>query len=352
MDRNWFGVLLVHLFLGVTLGQPARGGLDISLQNLRAEKRAALREAAAEAKQADQPALFGLLVIPVDFADWRLPSDWEPSTQLGPRLFPEVGETLGNYFRIASGNRLDLQIFLAPLVRLPGQRLDYSDRYFQGNQRTRQLATDALTAVSALGLDFRQLDMEGPDRQPGSADDDGEVDGVLILHAAPGLENDPSDGLIEALQFYLTVPVVDRGVVARSYAVASQESGIGIWAHEVGHLLGLNDRYDLDRSVSGDNAVARGGLGIFSLMAAGAWGRGDGTGAALLDAYSAAQLGWCDILPLRGGDEPDTLRANWAGRQAWRIWTHGLAGPEYFLLERKSFISLAQRGLFKISEGS
>ncbi len=298
-----------------------------------------MREAVARARCEFAAARFGLLVIPVDFADYRLPADWDPNAALGQRLFPLAGESLANFYRIASGERLELTTLLAPRVSLAGVRRDYADPLFGLDyENSRRLAREALQAVAAMGLDFRQLDMEGPDRLPGSADDDGEVDGVLILHAAPGTENDPppGGGLIEALQYFLDEPVANGGVVASSYAVASLQSGLGIWAHEVGHLFGLNDRYDTDMSADQGEAVARGGLGIFSLMAAGAWGNGDGSGAALLDAYSAAQLGWCDIVSARGSGRPDTLLAAPAGRTAWRVWTQGISGPEYFLLETRA----------------
>jgi M6 family metalloprotease-like protein len=291
--------------------------------------------AAARVATPLQPAAFGLLVVPVDFTDLRLPPGWDPTT-LDGRLYPRTGETLTSYFRTASGGRLELRILLSPLVHLDGRRRDYSDVGYSGNERSRALAREALAKVAALGLDFRLLDTEGPDRRAGSADDDGEVDGVLLLHSGPGRESDLQDGLIDALQYYLETPVRQGGVAARMYAVASMHSGLGIWAHETAHLLGLEDRYDPYHPVSDDDPVSRGGLGIFSLMAAGAWGCGDGSGAALLDAYSAAQLGWCEVTPVRQtGAEPDTLRPWLAGGQVWRVWKHGLREQEYFLLETR-----------------
>jgi len=317
---------------------------DGRLYERRAERRAAMRLAVAAKAAGEDPALFGLLIIPVDFTDTRLPAGWDGSVTLGPRLFPPTGETLASYFRIASGGRVDLRITLVPLVHLAGERGDYSDVGLGGSgvPRSRAMATEAITAVRDLGLPFRELDMEGPDRRPGTADDDGEVDGVLILHAGIGIENDPTDGLIQPLQFYLDPPVVDRGVQASAYAVASLTSGLGIWAHETGHLLGLEDRYDPAGVPDAGDVTARGGLGVFSLMAAGAWGTGQGAGPALLDAYSCLQLGWCDLrqLPTAVG-LTDTLRPAALGGFVGRLWTSGQQGTEYFLVENRGGTAVA-----------
>jgi M6 family metalloprotease-like protein len=321
---------------GAGLPASALGGTDPDLKELsrrRAERRHEMRAINLAKTGSGEPASFGLLVIPVDFADKRLDAAWQ-ATSLSPRLTSPEGESLQHYFAVASVGKLDLRITLAPLVNLSGSRRDYSDIGLNGFTRTRKLATEALASVRDLGLEFRRLDIDGPDGIAGTADDDGEIDGVLILHAGIGQENDPDDGLIQPLQFFLDEPVVSDGVAAVSYAVASMASGPGIWAHETAHLLGLEDRYDPLLSASGSEVQSRGGLGRFSLMASGAWGRGGGYGAALPDAYSAQQLGWYRTRSLPGTSvRPDTLRPGIMGGEALRVWTRGQDGPEYFLLE-------------------
>ncbi|MFH1844441.1 MAG: immune inhibitor A domain-containing protein [bacterium] len=310
---------------------PADSDPSSRLHELRADRRSVMRRAAAQAVADSLPTRFGLLVIPVDFADLRLPVNWEQNRDLGSRLFPLTGESLANYYRLASRNHLELSLFLTPPVHLAGNRADYATV-----PRSRLLAAEALQLVAASGLDFRLLDMEGPDRLPGSDDDDGQVDGVLLLHAGIGTENDLVNGQIIALQYFLEQPVMDRGVAASLYAVASMQSGVGIWAHEVAHLIGLEDRYDPDLAVGLDDPRSRGGLGRFSLMSAGAWGSGEGHGAALLDAYSAAQLGWYSVVNKRGNPAGvDTLSPGLTTGETWRIWSHGRTEAEYFLLETR-----------------
>ena len=314
-------------------GSAANASDTDDLRDMRARRRAKMRAVTLTDDKSDAPALFGLLVIPVDFSDSRLPDDWN-GTSLTGRLTSGSGESLYQYFSVASDGRLDLRITQAPVVHLPGTRRDYSDIGLNGFTRTRALATESLQAVKDLGLEFRRLDMEGPDRISGTDDDDGDVDGVLILHAGIGQENDPDEGLVQALQFFLADPVVSQGISATFYAVASLQSGPGIWAHETGHLLGLEDRYDPNLRPSGESEVkSLGGLGRFSLMASGAWGTGDGYGAALPDAYSRLQLGWSDVRNLANGQGvPDTLMSGLVDR----LWSRGETGPEYFLLETRN----------------
>jgi len=309
------------------------------LKRWRAERRSALR--AAVTAKAGGTAPFALLVVPVDFADERLPAGWDPAASLAPYLLPPQGETLAGYFARASLDRLDLRVTVAPLIRLEGTRLDYSDRDLGGVglPRSRALATAALEGARDRGIDFRSLDADGPDGIAGTTDDDGEVDGVLILHAAIGIENDFDEGLIMALQHFLDEPVVDRGIAARHYAVASLRSGLGIWTHETAHLFGLEDRYDLYLppvpGPGGGDFAGAGGLGRFSLMAAGAWGTGGGSGAALPDAYSRFQLGWADVVEWDGAVAPETLIPVNDGGVVWRVWTRNRSGPEFFLLETR-----------------
>jgi M6 family metalloprotease-like protein len=314
------------------------------VHRLRASRRSASRVVQNEKAGTGSPATFGLLVIPVDFSDARLPDSWQSDNLLSNQLFGSTGHTMENYFGVASQEKLDLKITLAPLVSLDGKRIDYYDRPLTGFSRSRALATEALGEVARMGLEFRRLDMDGPDGIPGSPDDDGQVDGVLILHSGPGQENDSDDGWIAPLQFFLEEPVVSGGVQASFYAVASLHSGLGIWAHETAHLLGMEDRYDplLQPSNPGADIRSYGGLGRFSLMASGAWGTDNGLNPALPDAYSCLQLGWvvADFLPLQ--TPQDHSLTPWrSGGQPARVWTNGQAGTEFFLLETRDPLTTA-----------
>ncbi|MFD0571612.1 M6 family metalloprotease domain-containing protein [Kitasatospora gansuensis] len=85
-------------------------------------------------------------------------------------------------------------------------------------------------------------------------------------------------------------PVGGTGIWAGDYTMQAENGGLGVFAHEYGHDLGLPDLYDTSGSGI-DNSV-----GFWSLMSSGSWlGTGKesiGNKPADLDAWSKLQLGW------------------------------------------------------------
>ncbi|MFI9061273.1 immune inhibitor A domain-containing protein [Streptomyces sp. NPDC053429] len=81
----------------------------------------------------------------------------------------------------------------------------------------------------------------------------------------------------------------DTGIWVGDYTMQPENGGLGVFAHEYGHDLGLPDLYDT--TGAGDNSV-----GFWSLMSAGSW-LGDGKDSignlpGDMDAWSKLQLGW------------------------------------------------------------
>jgi len=91
---------------------------DPTLSAWRAARRVAVRELSAD--PAKGTSAFNLLVVPVDFADKRLPNGWNAAADLSPRLAGLDGETLERYFSAVSGIPGWLRIVLSPLVHLDG----------------------------------------------------------------------------------------------------------------------------------------------------------------------------------------------------------------------------------------
>lgn len=94
------------------------------------------------------------------------------------------------------------------------------------------------------------------------------------------------------------VQIGDTGIWVRDYTTEPENGGLGVFAHEYGHDLGLPDLYD---TAGGDNTVA-----YWSLMASGSWlGHGKdtiGTTPGYMGAWDKVQLGWADVKTLQHGN--------------------------------------------------
>ncbi|MER5702611.1 immune inhibitor A domain-containing protein [Micromonospora sp. NPDC002296] len=84
------------------------------------------------------------------------------------------------------------------------------------------------------------------------------------------------------------VQIGNTGMWIRDYTTEPENGGLGVFAHEYGHDLGLPDLYDTN---GGDN-----GVGFWSLMASGSWlsrGTDDiGSTPGYMDPWSKLFLGW------------------------------------------------------------
>ncbi|MFJ8040675.1 immune inhibitor A domain-containing protein [Kitasatospora sp. NPDC096147] len=91
----------------------------------------------------------------------------------------------------------------------------------------------------------------------------------------------------------------DTGIWVGDYTMQAENGGLGVFAHEYGHDLGLPDLYDTTGS-GNDNSV-----GFWSLMSSGSW-LGTGKNAIGdkpndLDAWSKLKLGWFDFEKAKAG---------------------------------------------------
>jgi len=287
------------------------------------------------------------IVICVDFDDNVHSRDTsEFSLLLFSKGFAFPSGSMRDYYLENSYGKLDVVGGVTGWYRMPE---DYS-YYVWGNygigsspHNAQKLAEDAVNAADPV-VDFSDYDYDG----------DGWVDGLIIVHAGPGAEEtgDPDD--IWSHSWSMTSTFHKDGVYLRAYNMDPEiHSGgalidIGVFAHEFGHTLGLQDLYDTDNSSEG--------LGRWSIMASGSWNN-NGKTPAHLDAWCKYKLGWIDI---------DTLTVNLTNvaipqvetsPKAYRLWTSGGGGSEYFLVENRQKTrfdaSLPGEGLliFHVDEG-
>ncbi|WP_299447748.1 immune inhibitor A domain-containing protein [uncultured Phycicoccus sp.] len=97
------------------------------------------------------------------------------------------------------------------------------------------------------------------------------------------------------------VPLGDSGMWIGDYTTEPENGGLGVFAHEFGHDLGLPDLYD---TAGGDN-----GTGFWTLMSGGSWlnhGKDAiGTTPGYMGAWEKLQLGWLDYQVVPYGQDTD-----------------------------------------------
>jgi len=186
---------------------------------------------------------------------------------------------------------------------------------------------------------------------------DGFVDSVTFIHAGPGAEITGSPNDIWSSAWDMTSnrgpgPLATAdGVSVDAFAfdpeymvnvsAATSDQTIGTYCHEMGHLLGLPDLYDLDNSSYG--------LGYWSLMAFGGWNGPliwnpwigawipNGASPAWPDAWSRTVLGF--EMPIIVNQPILSFPLNPVEQggfgNVFRFWSTRLGIDEYFLIENR-----------------
>ncbi len=270
-------------------------------------------------------------------------------------------ESLRGWYEDVSGGQLHLSGDVVGWVSLPESQWFYSQgaggvgAYPNNGQR---LAEDAVAAAVAAGTDLSPYDSDG----------DGIVDVLLIVHSGQGLEwsggssantSDPDPLAINSHKWsvtagdfgsgfpevvdYFTCPELQLVNPDRYPAWTDSIATIGVYAHELGHVLGLPDFYDTITFASR--------VGIWATMDFGSWasltGQAPGATPSHFSAWSKLFLGWTspvELVPGAGAvlDETITLTSATRGGAPLQVlpnpggidWGTGALGTgEYFLAE-------------------
>ncbi|NNF07350.1 MAG: hypothetical protein HKN21_11365, partial [Candidatus Eisenbacteria bacterium] len=264
---------------------------------------------------------YNLLVIPVRFPEDRILGGGSESA-IRDTLQSTNATGLRGFYSRATRNKLQIQVTLAPQVVAEQERTFYTSQG-EGNfgfgtdpeayPNNAAFLVEEVTQKLVGGVDFRDFDNTG----------DGFADGILLLHSGPSrLEGTTSTDrdVMASHSFTLSAPQVRGDTKIYRYAIAATTDGLGPWAHEVGHLLGLIDLYINNPFFPGD------GVGAWALMATGA---NLPDGPAGLSAPSLMQL----------GIEPSVLRLgdlDFADHPTIQVFPSGESdGPYAFVLEQR-----------------
>lgn len=237
------------------------------------------------------------------------------------------GESFRDLYDEMSSGRFDLQGDVSDWVKVPYHEASYGTtesnvdmtRFIQdaanawyadqiARGKTPQEITEYLQSFDVW--DRYDLDGDGLYDEP-----DGYIDHFQAIHAGPGEEAGAPEWAIWSHRWAANpngwqqgqgpagfpaaggVKIGDTDIWIRDYTTEPENGGLGVFAHEFGHDLGLPDYYD---TAGGEN-----GTGFWNLMSSGSWlGHGEGsigTTPNHMGAHEKMFLGWLDHATVRPG---------------------------------------------------
>ncbi|WP_422753708.1 immune inhibitor A domain-containing protein [Micromonospora sp. WMMD708] len=173
-----------------------------------------------------------------------------------------------------------------------------------------RLATDAIDALAASDPDFPWADYDIEDQGDRDGDGnvnepDGVIDHLVLVHAGQGKSRGGGDQGVYAVWAHsstvaggYTIPGTNLKV--SNYIVQPEDAGVGVFAHEFGHDLGLPDLYDTSGNADSD-------VDFWDLMASGSH-----TGEIFqalpthMGIWDKWVLGWADPLTIAPGTRTRT----------------------------------------------
>ena len=209
-----------------------------------------------------------------------------------------------------------------------------------------------IAALADPDFNYAEYDNDGLDNIPNSGDDDGYVDGLIVVYAGCGPDwGEGNDNIWPHMSNlgsneYVTddVGVNGNNIIISAYAVNPELAGggdcntsvirpIGVYAHEFGHILGLPDLYDRDDS---DGSSA--GLGEWCLMASGSWLGWAGDTPSHMSTWCKIQMGWIEPTTLTEGQTGLEILQVETEAFALKVWEDDYNWSRYFLIENRQAV--------------
>jgi immune inhibitor A len=258
------------------------------------------------------------LVLLTEFKDVKHSHD--PS-EFNKLLFSkDDGSSMRDYYLEASGNKLDITGQVNERWYTADKKIKhYVDEIPFNKQYTnaQKLVKETILKAKGDGMDFKSFAR------------DGKIDILIIVFAGVGLDTKLNIKYIRPHQGRLTQPIeVQKGIWADKYCIVSELpfDDLGVYCHEVSHILGLPDLYD-----EGYSPV----VGGWCLMAIGDHNN-EGKTPSHPSAWCKIHLGWSEpkILDETPGlkEIPAIIRPDGV---IYKIEIPGSEGGEYFLLENR-----------------
>nr|WP_306418624.1 immune inhibitor A domain-containing protein [Arthrobacter pityocampae] len=242
-------------------------------------------------------------------------------------FFSEDGESLKSVYGEMSSGRYTVDGDVSDWVTVPYNSASYGETESQADmtrfvQDTANAWYDSQVAAgkTAAEIDayletFDQWDRYDFDKDGDFDEADGYIDHFQAIHAGEGEEAGAASSAIWSHRWAVGqagrgtagpsanpfggIKIGESDVWIRDYTTEPENGGLGVFAHEYGHDLGLPDLYDTS---GGEN-----GTGFWTLMSSGSWlGHGDGsigTTPNHMGAWEKLQLGWLDYDVATAGEK-------------------------------------------------
>ena len=232
---------------------------------------------------------------------------------------------------------------------LDGQTYGWYESNFSQSQAVNQVKGYVANVAALADSDFNYglYDNDGPDNIPNSGDDDGYVDGIVVVY--PGCLDGENNIWAHQSSLgnsqYITNDLTPNGqnIIVDTYMVCPELSAgagqscdtdlifqMGTFAHEFGHVLGLPDLYDRDESDGNSE-----GVGEWCLMASANWLGSNGDTPGHMSAWCKIELGWME--PTIAGSFENDISINQLATHphAIKVWEDDYRTNRYFLIENR-----------------
>lgn len=236
--------------------------------------------------------------------------------------------SVSDYFRAMSGGLFDPEFVIMDVVTVPHERSYYGE--VSGGSRRAVFRNHALTQLAPQVKDrLTEFDTNG----------DGRIDGVMVVFPGCGANVGDRNGMHPVCW---TSASTIAGVTYATELLApellgmddsstggenkAKLNGIGVYVHEMSHMLGLPDFYDLNYKAAG--------MDYWSLMDYGEYWR-DGYEPTPYTAYERNFMGWMPLVELSLPTYVQSMKSLGDGGSAYVIYNDGNR-DEYYILENRN----------------
>lgn len=229
--------------------------------------------------------------------------------------------SVADYFKAMSNGVFEPEFVITEPISISKERKYYGE--VSGSNKRLTFRNEALDSL-AVQLNDRLTELD--------TNEDGKIDGVVIVFPGAGANVGDNDGMHPACW---TSSYTTNGITYATELVApellgtgqnAKLNGIGVFVHEISHMLGLPDFYDLNYKAPG--------MDYWSVMDYGEYWY-NGYHPTPYTAYERNYMGWLPLVELSQPTTVSGMKTIAEGGSAYVIYNDGNR-DEYYVLENRS----------------